>query len=192
MLVAEKGDCLRINLKELIGADPALVSDLAIKTQKTALHIAAKRGFLDVVSALVDRKADKDVIDKYGKTPLHYAAVNQRHDVVRFLLDANADSSIEANGKTPLDLLIMESQTEDDVKHDSSRRRAPAAADTRSIGGAFIKPGQRARVCGPSLRPARIELAPPERRAHRARAELRRSRTVPLRRTQRRDTARRS
>ena len=75
---------------------------------------------------------------------------------------------------------------------DSTRRRAPAAADTRLIGGAFIKPGQRARVGGPSLRPARIELAPPERRAHRARAELRRSRTVPLRRTQRRYTARRS
>jgi hypothetical protein len=72
------------------------------------------------------------------------------------------------------------------VKKDSSRRRAPAAADTESIEGAFIKPGQRARVGGLSLRPARIELAPPERRAHRAGAELRRDRTVPLRRTQRR------
>ena len=75
---------------------------------------------------------------------------------------------------------------------DSSRRSAPEAADTESIEGAFIEPGQRARVGGPSLRPARIELAPPERRAHRAGAELRRSRTVPLRRTQRRYTARRS
>ena len=79
-----------------------------------------------------------------------------------------------------------------DILSDSSRRRAPAAADTEWIEGAFIKPGHRARVGAPSLRPARIELAPPERRAHRARAELRRSRTVPLRRTQRRYTARRS
>ena len=69
---------------------------------------------------------------------------------------------------------------------DSSRRRAPATADTESIEGAFIKPGPMARVGGRSLRPARIELAPPERRAHRAGAELRRSRTVPLRRTQKR------
>ena len=81
-----------------------------------------------------------------------------------------------------------------EYSQDSSRRRAPAAADTEWIEGAFIKPGQRARVGGPgqSLRPARIELAPPERRAHRAGAELRRGRTVPLRRTQRRLTARRS
>ncbi len=45
---------------------------------------------------------------------------------------------------------------------DSSRRRAPAAADTEWIEGAFNKPGHRARVGGQSLRPARIELAPPK------------------------------
>jgi hypothetical protein len=48
------------------------------------------------------------------------------------------------------------------IQTDSSRRRAPAAADTEWIEGAFIKPGHQARVGGQSLRPARIELAPPE------------------------------
>jgi hypothetical protein len=48
------------------------------------------------------------------------------------------------------------------IQTDSSRRRAPAAADTEWIEGAFNKPGHRARVGGQSLRPARIELAPPK------------------------------
>jgi hypothetical protein len=53
------------------------------------------------------------------------------------------------------------------ISLDSSRRKAPAAADTESIDGTFIKPGPpaRARVGTPSQRSARIELAPPRRRA---------------------------
>ncbi len=40
--------------------------------------------------------------------------------------------------------------------NDSSRRRAPAAADTESIEGTFIKPGPPARVGSPSQRSAKI------------------------------------
>ncbi len=80
------------------------------------------------------------------------------------------------------------------VRRDSSRRRAPAAAGTEWIEGAFIEPCHLARVGTPvaPLREGRARAA--SEAGHAASAELRRSRTVPLRRTQteRRDTARRS
>ncbi len=50
------------------------------------------------------------------------------------------------------------------IQSDSSQRSAPAAADTESIEGTFIKPGPRALASTPSQRSARIELAQPRRR----------------------------
>jgi hypothetical protein len=67
---------------------------------------------------------------------------------------------------------------------DSSRRRAPAAADTESIEGTFIKP----RPAGPRRWPVAAPREDPARAAW-WRAPWR-ARTVPLRTTQRRQTAR--
>jgi hypothetical protein len=70
---------------------------------ETALHYAAQLGRLDIVKALVQRKANINVKDVYQDTPLMCAVFYNCTDVVKFLLeqpgiDANADS----HGQTAL------------------------------------------------------------------------------------------
>jgi hypothetical protein len=70
----------------------------------STLWVAAERGYVDVVRALVGRGAD---IDKSratnGSTPLLIASKNGHMDVVRALVEGGADiDKAKANGWTPL------------------------------------------------------------------------------------------
>jgi ankyrin repeat protein len=58
---------------------------------KTALHLAAAEGKVEVVNTLLAAGADKDIQDKKGNTPLHEAAENGHYGVVKLLVAGGAD-----------------------------------------------------------------------------------------------------
>ena len=74
----------------------------------TALHLAAKRGHVDTIQMLIDKKAVIDATDSSSQTPLHYAARHGEVESVRALLKAGAKiNATNTDGKTPLHLTIQ-------------------------------------------------------------------------------------
>jgi ankyrin repeat protein len=61
---------------------------------ETLLHLAAKKGYLNLVKLLIDRSAEINAQDEGGNTPLHYAAASGRKDVVKLLLEKGVDATI--------------------------------------------------------------------------------------------------
>jgi ankyrin repeat protein len=69
----------------------------------TPLHYGAKRGNLDVVRYLVQKKADKEARNGTGQTALLAAAQTGQADVADFLIASGADPNAEADhGVRPL------------------------------------------------------------------------------------------
>lgn len=90
----------------------AIVSARAERSGKAALHLAAWRGDLKVVEALVEEYgADVDQIStgrhNYGKTPIFYALTRCRDDVVMYLLSRKCKVKIINNkGQSPYSLAV--------------------------------------------------------------------------------------
>ena len=71
----------------------------------TALHLAAKRGYVAVGQLLLDEEAQIDVEDNSGRTALHVAVESGHLNVVRFLLDKGASTEARNhNGQAALHL----------------------------------------------------------------------------------------
>lgn len=72
----------------------------------TPLHVAAQRGYTDLVSALLKAGACVNAKNRSGQTPLHVAAAQKgSYDTCKLLLDGGADTLIEdQNGHVPLDI----------------------------------------------------------------------------------------
>ncbi|KAI9922630.1 hypothetical protein PsorP6_001130 [Peronosclerospora sorghi] len=92
------------------------------KNQQSALHIAAKKGHLDVLRALA--KLPKlsehlNVGDRHDNTALHFAASSTRAnapDLVELLLNLGANpSAMNIRGQTPLAIHIMTAKPETPV-----------------------------------------------------------------------------
>eukprot|EP00927_Polykrikos_kofoidii_P073579 TRINITY_DN69608_c0_g1_i1.p1 TRINITY_DN69608_c0_g1~~TRINITY_DN69608_c0_g1_i1.p1 ORF type:complete len:1145 (+),score=180.32 TRINITY_DN69608_c0_g1_i1:37-3471(+) len=70
--------------------------------KRTALHVAARKGQVDVVVMLEKARACINAQDMDGVTPLHCAIVNGRSDVIVALVGASADLSVkDRQGFTP-------------------------------------------------------------------------------------------
>jgi ankyrin repeat protein len=94
---------------------------------RTALHVAASLGKLDIVIPLLECGADVNARDKFGWTPLHFACAGGYLAVVEKLLDrygidfmlqifflceedltfvcSNAEASATSDGSTPMHYL---------------------------------------------------------------------------------------
>ena len=99
----------------------------------TALHRAAVRGASDVVSLLIERGMDVNVVDASsgGTTPLHRAVLCQSLETVRLLLDAGADVNAKAEfGTTPL-MIALPNDRQDVLAREDHRRRFPKWTDPR-------------------------------------------------------------
>ncbi|MBV8890071.1 MAG: ankyrin repeat domain-containing protein [Alphaproteobacteria bacterium] len=73
------------------------------ENERTALHIAAINGNLQIVAILIKAHAKLDIKDKLGNTPLHYAAERNQVETAQLLLDVGAAVDPEnRDGRTPL------------------------------------------------------------------------------------------
>ncbi|XP_021951007.1 uncharacterized protein LOC110848170 isoform X2 [Folsomia candida] len=72
---------------------------------RTPLHIAACKGFSEIVRLLLQHGANPNQKDSVGNTPLHLSACTNHFDVVTDLLRAGTDvSTLDNNGRNPLQL----------------------------------------------------------------------------------------
>lgn len=70
---------------------------------KRLLDIAAKRGTVNDVPALLDAGADVNAKDLWQRTPLHWAVAYGRDDLARLLIAGGADVNVrEEWNQTPL------------------------------------------------------------------------------------------
>ncbi|KAI9198512.1 hypothetical protein LWI28_017216 [Acer negundo] len=77
------------NERDLEGIKELLDSGVDINFRdiddRTAIHVAACQGFVDVVGLLIERGADIDPKDRWGSTPLADAIHYKHHDMIKFL-----------------------------------------------------------------------------------------------------------
>merc|ERR1719489_536650 len=72
---------------------------------RTALHIAAAKGYAAVVSTMLRCGAEPNQKDSLGNTPLHLAACTNHIEVVTLLLRAGTSlETLDNNGRTPMQL----------------------------------------------------------------------------------------
>ena len=64
----------------------------------TALHLAAKLGYKDIVRVLLQHKASVNVADSNGCTPLYLAASNGNYEVARMII-ASPDCTVHTSRK---------------------------------------------------------------------------------------------
>ncbi len=98
LLLALRDDSPRV--VEALLAQPKVALDIANDNGETALMIAALKGRLDAMKALLDRGAS---VNRAGWSPLHYAASGPEPRAVAMLLDRGADiEALSPNRTTPL------------------------------------------------------------------------------------------
>ncbi|XP_053968012.1 ankyrin-3 isoform X3 [Anastrepha ludens] len=74
-----------------------------------ALHLAAKDGYIDIVSELLRRGIKVDNATKKGNTALHIASLAGQKDVIKLLIQYNANANVQSlNGFTPLYMAAQE------------------------------------------------------------------------------------
>jgi len=101
------------NVVKALVAHPSTDVDIRNANDETPIMLAALKGRLDVVQALIDRDAS---LNKPGWTALHYAASQSDPKVIQLLLDHFAYIDAESpNGTTPLMMAAMYAN-EDAVK----------------------------------------------------------------------------
>ncbi|WP_264683262.1 ankyrin repeat domain-containing protein [Wolbachia endosymbiont (group B) of Euphydryas aurinia] len=100
---------------------------------KTPLHIAAKRGLLDIAKFLLDKGADIDAQEnKFGRAPLHLAAAKGHLDIVKYLIEKGADVDVYQGGwsySTALHLAARKGHL-DIVKYLIEKGANPKATDS--------------------------------------------------------------
>ena len=82
------------------------------RANTTPLHLASRRGHIDLVQLLIAHEAHVDARGAWNLTPLMYAAVFDQPAVASLLLESGADASlVDAKGKTALDHAISEKKS---------------------------------------------------------------------------------
>jgi ankyrin repeat protein len=106
---AATGDARSVRAELCAGVDPN-----AFHKGQSALHIAAERGWHEVVELLLENGADINAKDSYNRTPLHLAAIFNRVDAFRVLVKRGADTTVESSlgGETVGDIAKLRSNVE--------------------------------------------------------------------------------
>ena len=115
---AQRNDEL-LNLIDLNDPDVRLVianlleEGVSPVAKNTALHIASRKGYVELVSMLLAAGADVNAKDIYGNTALIVASQNGHTEIVAMLLAARADVNIKSDfGGTALMLASLRGHTE--------------------------------------------------------------------------------
>jgi len=73
------------------------------------LFNAVSEGLVHVIQEVIDNGVDINVTNSFGQTPLHLAAYFGHMEEVQFLLSKSANPNVvSVNGRTPLDMALLE------------------------------------------------------------------------------------
>ena len=104
----ERGDAQHVENVLRAGTVDVNAGD-AQRANTTPLHLAARRGFADVVGLLLAHGADVNVRGAWDLTPLMYTSVFNQPAVASLLLEHGADAAlVDKKGKTALDHALGE------------------------------------------------------------------------------------
>lgn len=99
-------------IKTILYTIPAPSTNLCDHAGHTALHIAAEKGYIEVVELLIEKGSKVDSIDNRSWTPLHRAAYMGHTDVVKALVGRGAVvSPFDNMGCSPLHRAAMRGET---------------------------------------------------------------------------------
>ncbi|XP_030863177.3 ankyrin repeat domain-containing protein 30B-like isoform X1 [Gorilla gorilla gorilla] len=102
---ASRGQVRKLE-KMTVGKKPVNLNKRDMK-KRTALHWACVNGHAEVVTFLVDRKCQLNVLDGEGRTPLMKALQCEREACANILIDAGADLNyVDVYGNTALHYAI--------------------------------------------------------------------------------------
>ena len=126
--------------------------------ESTPLHPASIDGSVDIVRWLLNHGADANIQNNGGYTPLHDAASYAPIECVQVLLDHNANTNLQldANGQTPL-YLVIDRRRGEDVTLDVARRLLEHGADPNLYKDIYSSPLHEASYSG-QLEVARLLL----------------------------------
>ena len=97
---------------QLIGNIYLIVNSVNLKG-KTPLHVAALKGYTDIVKYLVENGTDINISDNEGKTPLRNAAFHGHIDIVRYLVENGASFNVvDDKGRTALCNAVFRGRTD--------------------------------------------------------------------------------
>jgi ankyrin repeat protein len=84
--------------------DPSLIQHSSVYDRNSPLHIAAAYGQIEVLSMLLNRSADPDLLNRHKQTPLMLAAMHGKISCVEILIKAGANILMfdSLNGRTCL------------------------------------------------------------------------------------------
>ncbi|GFZ13244.1 hypothetical protein Acr_23g0016290 [Actinidia rufa] len=85
----EFGDLASVEM--LLERDPVLVRKTTVFDRHSALHIAAANGRIEIISMLLDRSVNPDLLNRHKQTPLMFAAMHGNISCVRKLIQAGAN-----------------------------------------------------------------------------------------------------
>ncbi len=101
VLAAQQGNVAKV--KELITAPGTNINQVDGDTGRTALHWAARENRAEIITLLIEAKADLNAQDRTGKGPLTLAAETGSVDATRLLVEAGANlNARDSIGGTPL------------------------------------------------------------------------------------------
>jgi len=63
--------------------------------KSTALHLASRRGHVEVIRVLLDNGANADAQNKYKSTPLHMASTGEHAEAAHLLLERGANATLK-------------------------------------------------------------------------------------------------
>ncbi|KAG7672918.1 hypothetical protein Ndes2526B_g08555 [Nannochloris sp. 'desiccata'] len=108
---------------------------------RSAAHMAAANGHVDLLQNLIDRGATVNLANIEGNTPLHWACVNNQNAAVRVLMQAGANASaLNTHENTPVDEALLREYQKlvDTINEFSSKSGAGGNTNCTTEGGAEI------------------------------------------------------
>ncbi|KAF5568221.1 ankyrin repeat [Fusarium phyllophilum] len=89
--------CLEYMLNQVSEPEKAFISDEGL----SPVHIAAYKGFVDVMKLLLAKGFNAMVESQLGSSPLHMAVMGGHLPIVQFLIEHGAFQTVDVNGMTP-------------------------------------------------------------------------------------------
>ncbi|CAL1400485.1 unnamed protein product [Linum trigynum] len=91
-------------VKIMLDRDPSLLHQTTVYDRQSPLHIAAANGQIEILSMLLERSVDPDIVNRHKQTPLMLAAMHGKISCLKMLIEAGANilKFDSLNGRTCL------------------------------------------------------------------------------------------